>query len=87
MVNKYFQYLMQKRFNLPLETHISEHKKKYKIFDVEAEAVLDALITKFNQNKLKILIFLQLERYYLDNTRQITKTKEFRPFSQKIAFF
>ena len=35
-----------KEMNLILETHISEHKKKYKISDVEAEAILDDLIAQ-----------------------------------------
>jgi hypothetical protein len=35
-----------KEMNLALEIHVNEHKKNYKISDVEAEAILDDLIAQ-----------------------------------------
>jgi len=35
-----------KEMNLSLEAHVNEHKKKNKISDVEADAILDDLIAK-----------------------------------------
>jgi hypothetical protein len=35
-----------KEMNLALEKHVSEHKKNYKISDVEAEVILDNLIAQ-----------------------------------------
>lgn len=35
-----------KEMNLALEMHVNEHKKKYKISDVEAETILDYLLAQ-----------------------------------------
>jgi hypothetical protein len=35
-----------KEMNLALEMHMNEHKKNYQISDVEAEAILDDLISQ-----------------------------------------